>query len=846
MQGNFIGANAAGTAAIVNGSNGRGIDIFGTGNTIGGTAVGAGNVISGNEGGGISIRANNNVVQGNLIGTAADGMSSLPNDGAGVFINSLFANNPNTGNNNIIGGTATGAGNRIAFNSGDGVLIVNGTGNSVRGNSIFGNNQIGIDLDQNGSTLDDDNVTPNDADDADAGANNIQNFPVITSGTSGGSNTNIQGTLNSEPSRSFTIDFYASDACDPSGFGEGQIFLGMANVATDASGTVAFSMTLPINVPVGRFITVTATDSQGNTSEFSQCRVVSFAPVSISGRLTNSSSAPLTKTQVQLSGGQSAKTITSKNGDYSFNNLPPGRNYTVTPTLRDFTFGPINRSYTNLTTNQTDQNFTATKTSFTVSGTIRSQEGNSQLPLPGASVVLQSGINQIRLTTTNNNGFYSFSNLAAGTYTVNPSKQNFGFTPPTTSVTVSANDAKADFTAQNLVSELTGRIVFTGNTGIKGMNADGSGIVTLIPSAFFESAVSPDGEKIAYVKTLSFNIGNGNIVSATEIFTTDFDGGNELRLTTNLDNDRFPAWSFDGGQIAFSRNNNIFTMNADGSNQTQTTQFQGSSAITGLGWSPDGTKLVFARGGNISVININGGNPTQLTSLGGSSFPSFSPDGTRIVFSAGNRVFVMNADGSNQTPITSDLRALQKPAWSPDSTRIVFYRQSADGLTKEIQSVESNGSNLVTIANEFGLQFSWSIAPEAATGTGSNVTTQLGAASLTFSSVSTAGTISVTPIPPNSAGTLPGGFVIGSVRLRNHNHRRFHAAGDGLFRRADTIATTQTAFDALSLMHNEGGMLVDRTTSRDFRHEPFAARSPRSARLLWPNKLVQTSLPSQG
>ena len=69
-----------------------------------------------------------------------------------------------------IGGTAVGAGNLVAFNSGSGVTIMSEFGNAVRGNSIFLNGALGIDLHGDG-------VTPNDPGDGDGGANGRQNFP---------------------------------------------------------------------------------------------------------------------------------------------------------------------------------------------------------------------------------------------------------------------------------------------------------------------------------------------------------------------------------------------------------------------------------------------------------------------------------------------------------------------------------------------------------------------------------------------------------------------------------------------------------------------------------------------
>ena len=124
-----------------------------------------------------------------------------------------------------------------------------------------------------GINLGADGVTPNDASqsDADIGPNLLQNFPVLTQ-LVGGAATTIEGTLNSAPDTTFTLDFYANSLADPSGYGEGETYLGAATVTTDASGDAVFSVNLPAPTYLGQFVTATATDPDGNTSEFSLVR----------------------------------------------------------------------------------------------------------------------------------------------------------------------------------------------------------------------------------------------------------------------------------------------------------------------------------------------------------------------------------------------------------------------------------------------------------------------------------------------------------------------------------------------------------------------------------------------
>src|SRR5262249_3108124 len=134
--------------------------------------------------------------------------------------------------NNIIGGTNPGAGNVIAFNGvsaaqsgiglpfGNGVeVFADGTGNTILGNAIFSNFLLGIDLNSQ-ADRGGDGVTPNDPGDPDAGTNNLQNFPLLSSAKADANNTTVAGSLNSTPSTSFRLEFFANATADSSGHGE--------------------------------------------------------------------------------------------------------------------------------------------------------------------------------------------------------------------------------------------------------------------------------------------------------------------------------------------------------------------------------------------------------------------------------------------------------------------------------------------------------------------------------------------------------------------------------------------------------------------------------------------------
>lgn len=260
VHGNRIGTDRPGTGALGNGGNG--VQVLGDDNVIGGLLLLAGNVISANGVGVfISEGASGNRLRGNLIGTDVSGVGALGN-GAAILVED--------GSGNTIGGPRFLHGNRIAFN-GAGVLVRNGTGNAILSNAILSNGDGGIDLNVDG-------VTANDAGDGDVGPNGLQNYPVLTAAEAKAGFTFVEGSLNSAPNTVFRLQFFANLACDASGHGEGERFLGGFLVTTDAAGDVAFSRTLSGATLGGESITATATDPNDSTSEFSACVVAVPGP----------------------------------------------------------------------------------------------------------------------------------------------------------------------------------------------------------------------------------------------------------------------------------------------------------------------------------------------------------------------------------------------------------------------------------------------------------------------------------------------------------------------------------------------------------------------------------------
>ncbi|HYV39419.1 MAG TPA: DUF4331 family protein [Gemmataceae bacterium] len=316
IQGNFVGVAADGVSGVglrtdiapapgtKEGNNLFGIEISGGNlNTVGGTVAGARNVV-GFNGAGIEVDngGQQNVIQGNFSGVGADGLTPVGNllhgivlrssNGFGPPLGPAQANEPGVSFNQI-GGTAAGAGNTVEYNGTAGISVFGNpvsasgqpnVGNSILGNTVYLNGRnfegassaptalLGIDL-TNGFTFPrDDGPTPNDSQGHGAAndPNNFQNAPVVTSFfEDGAGNTGIAGNLKADPNKQYRIEFFASDP-DPLHLpAEGQQYLGFTNVTTNGTGNVSFTASFNVPVDADSVDTATATDSTGNTSEFS-------------------------------------------------------------------------------------------------------------------------------------------------------------------------------------------------------------------------------------------------------------------------------------------------------------------------------------------------------------------------------------------------------------------------------------------------------------------------------------------------------------------------------------------------------------------------------------------------
>ena len=171
---------------------------------------------------------------------------------------------------------------------------------------------------------------------------------------------------------------------------------------------------------------------------------------------------------------------------------------------------------------------------------------------------------------------------------------------------------------------------------------------------------------------------NPGVLNAREIYSSNADGSDPQPLTADPSfRAEQPAYSPDGSKIAFTRNNDIYVMNANGTGEVPITGIEGPDRDPA--WSPDGTQIVY-----VSNHTVSGGGTT------------------------GFELFITPAGGGGQRQVTDtpNNATSDAPAWSPAGDQIA-YQSNADG-TFEVYTIAATaptGFGVRRTANEVGQNY---------------------------------------------------------------------------------------------------------------------------------------------
>ncbi|MEX2646889.1 MAG: PxKF domain-containing protein [Gaiellaceae bacterium] len=686
VEDNYIGTDPSGTVAV---PNTRGMWIFGDSNTVGGDASSEVNLISGNTFTGITLSGTGNLVQGNRIGTTADGTSPLGNGGDGL----LFAN---TASANTI------SGNVIAHSAGSGLFIFSpASQNSILGNRFFGNGLLGIDLQPGG-------VTTNDLGtfDGDSGANTLQNFPDLDNATFIGDVLQVHGMLDSAAEATFTIEIFQNPACDGT-HGEGRHLAHTSpGNTTGGSGLLDFTMNFFADPANGQVVTATATDANGNSSEFSNCVTADVLDTQITAGPSDysqtdaatfsfTSQADGATFQCSLDGAgftscSSPHTVSGPlaEGPHRFEVravLGGGDEVDPSPAVYRWTVDTVASAGT---LDQHNGRVLSTNQGRSIGGPDNPRLAQIFTPsvtgeLPEASVGLRCattpGTIEASIRATNGGIPDDAQILATDTAAVGTGNAftRFQFSPaPVLAagtayalvLTYSAGSGCYAFMAEDTYPGLVYWDDDSGNT------SSGWTVNAAEEDVGFATFVVEPPKEIAFYSTRDGNY---------EVYLMNADGSGQTNVTNDPAGDLYADLSPDLAEIAFQsdRHGNweIYRMNADGSSVTRLTENSAADQVPD--WSPDGSQIVFQtdRDGNeeIYVMTSSGGDVTRLTTnTTNDNHPVWSPDGTKIAFysvrDGNNEIYVMNADGTGQTRLTNDPANDSAPSWSPDGTKIAF------------------------------------------------------------------------------------------------------------------------------------------------------------------------------
>lgn len=766
VSGNYIGIGSDGVSKIGVGQNGVHVEGDSSGNLIGGTGAGEGNVISANAGDGVRLLAPA-VVQGNLIGTGADGVLDRGNVQDGIYIDS---------DGSVIGGSNSGEGNLVAFNHDTGIIVLSGIHNAIRGNSLHDNVKFGIDLVE----IDQDTfeatygVTLNDSAGHD-GPNLFQNFPVLGIVTRSGPTLHIPVSLSASPG-TYSVDIFASADASHGGYGEGATYLGSVDVIVDGSGTGSATASVTDLNPFDLVITATATDVDGNTSEFSRAvGIQASAALPTQTTLTGSGSPsnygePVTLTATAssfLSTPISAGSIQFYEAGVEIG-MPVPVNATGQATLllspslslgsHTFTArylgdgGTLSASESDPITQEVVADATATALAVsptpsstfgqTVTLTATVTGGNAATGTPAGTVEFFDGTTSLGTRTLNSSGIATLvvSNFSVGDHVLSANYSGNGSTLlPSTSANVNQHVVAAS-TATALVSSLNPAVYGQTITYTATVQAVSPGAGTPTGSIVFKDGSTvidtvPLSGGMASLDVFNIEVGDHNI-SAEYVGNASFTGSNaslvetvtKASTTTTLDSSLNPA-SY-GQSVTFTATVHPGTPGA----LTGTVTFYDGS--TPLGTVP----LAFDRTASFTIPAIAAGSHTITAQYSGDTtfLGSTSDPLTEDVARAGTTTTLSTSPGSSVLGQGVTLQAtVASPAGTPTGTVTFFEGVTPLGTTNLSGGVATLSiSGLAVASHSFTAMYSGSISFADSTGSTTHVVNAASTATTVVSSVS--------------------------------------------------------------------------------------------------------------
>jgi hypothetical protein len=221
-----------------------------------------------------------------------------------------------------------------------------------------------------------------------------------------------------------------------------------------------------------------------------------------------------------------------------------------------------------------------------------------------------------------------------------------------------------------------GELVAVTSSALVTLNPDGSGLRTLYTApagvTLARPAWSPDGGRIAFA-------------AGGTIDVYDLASGTTSAVTTGSD----PGWTPDGARIELRRGAALLTVRPDGGDP-QALAATLPAGVSAASFAPDGTKVAYVDAqGTVFTQRVAGGAPALVTT-GVTGAPAWTPDSVRLAVSAGGRLFSL----APLTPITVAGALDTAPDWSPDATQVVYRHMQG---TPELRISSASGATTRTV-----------------------------------------------------------------------------------------------------------------------------------------------------